>query len=99
MKTRRADGKPEIKIHTKIPENVLELLAKSEGEYSDFMAVYHCANVAENVWAGVAGDGGNASYEWFIADDDKMTLETSDCGYGSSLFAFFEVLSKYGRDL
>jgi hypothetical protein len=96
---RRATQMPEVQIWTKIPEAVLRLLEKSVGEYSDFVAVYHCVNVHGSEWVGVAGDGANGSYEWFIANTESGDLQTSDCGYGSPLFAFFEVLSKYGRDL
>jgi hypothetical protein len=96
---RRADGKPEVKISAQVPDEVLKMLAESTGEYSDFVSVFFCICVADSVYAGVAGDGGNGSYEWFIANTALSNLVTSDCGYGSTNFALFEVLKKLGRDL
>jgi len=35
-----------------------------------------------DVLVGVFGDGANATYEWFIWDEQHKALRTSDCGYG-----------------
>lgn len=44
--------------------------------------IYYCVDVDyRNVYAGVMGDGSNATYEWFVWDAESKVLKTSDCGY------------------
>ncbi len=85
----------EVRIQTRIPPGLLEMIrSTSHGKYTDFRHIFHCIQTDTDVWLGVAGDGNNGAYEWFIFHDlgSKRTLETSDCGYGDTAVALREVL-------
>lgn len=83
---------PEVRVRSTVPDAVLLLLARRSGKYSDMRSVFYCIQLDVDCWIGVAGDGGNASYEWFVVIGNE--LETSDCGYGDSLCALRDVLVK-----
>jgi hypothetical protein len=83
-----------IKIrNTNLPDEVLKKLEARRGHYTDIVSVFHSVCFAVDSYAGVAGDGDNGSYEWFVSTP-KGGLETSDCGYGDSVFALREVLNR-----
>jgi len=81
-----------IKIKV-LPDEVLKKLEAHRGHYADLVTVYHVVCFAEDSYAGVAGDGDNCSYEWFI-HTPRGGLETSDCGYCDTDAALCEVLNR-----
>lgn len=83
---------PVVKIKSHVPANVLSALKNRVGQYTDMMSVFHCIQLSECHWVGVAGDGDNGSYEWFSMRSDRF--ETSDCGYGMTEIALRDVLNK-----
>jgi hypothetical protein len=60
------------------------------GEFTDFKKLYHFAEIDEDHWAGVIGDGENAAYEFFVWTPHSFSK--SEVGYGDSLYAFRKVL-------
>lgn len=65
---------------------------ESSGEAAEYTAmrhVYYAIWLDSDCIAGVAGDGDNGSYEWFIY---KGKLKTSDCGFGGTAVALKELL-------
>jgi hypothetical protein len=82
-----------IKTRTNLPDEVLKKLEARRGHYTDMMSVLHAVCFGADSWAGVAGDDENGSYEWFVCTP-KGGLETSDCGYGDSVFALRDVLNR-----
>lgn len=96
--------KPEVRINATVPEPILLALAGARLKYSSFEHVFHCFRTCTDRWIGVAGDGDNGSYEWFVfngADDgpsrtqDKLTH--SDCGFGGTDWALKEIINKEVR--
>ena len=93
---------PASKIRTRIPAHVLDALARRTGKYSDMISVFHCIQLAECHWVGVAGDGDNGSYEHFslklvrMPDSDfkAWKFECSDVGYGDTAAALRDILIK-----
>jgi hypothetical protein len=81
------------RIRTVIPERVQShLMRKGETAYSDLLQVFHCIEVNTEHWVGVAGDGANGAYEWFVARGE--TFECSNQGYGDPVIALRDVLAK-----
>ncbi len=80
---------PIIKPPT-VPASVLEKLRDRRGEYTDMVTVFHCLCFGQDCWMGVAGDGDNGSYEWFVSTPE--TFKTSDAGWGSTITCLREVL-------
>lgn len=60
--------------------------------YSTIRSVFSFFHLNTDQYCGVAGDGGNAAYEWFVYRDGK--LEISDCGYGDTMAALRDVLTR-----
>lgn len=84
-----------IKIKV-LPDEVLKKLEARRGHYSDMVSVFHAVLFDEDSYYGVAGDGDNGSYEWFI-HTPRGGLETSDCGYGGTDVALSEVQSRIAQ--
>ena len=91
---------PKIRINNRVPEEILRALSRATLHYSRFEHVFHCIQLDFKRWIGVAGDGDNAGYEWFIyngAEDgpsrEQDRLTHSDVGYGSTDFALKEVIN------
>jgi len=84
--------KPENRIYTDIPDSVLDALSRVRCKYSTLCHVFHCIQLFSDTWVGVAGDGGNGCYEYFIWKGGR--LECSDCGYGATEWALRDVLVK-----
>jgi len=91
---------PEIRINTTVPEPILRALAGARLNYSSFEHVFHCIPLGFDRWIGVAGDGDNGAYEWFVfngAEDGPTRLQDklthSDCGFGCTDWALKEVLN------
>lgn len=102
--TARMNKKPEIRINTNVPEPILLALAGARLKYSAFEHVFHCIYLGHHRWIGVAGDGNNGGYEWFIyngAEDGPTRLQDklthSDCGFGSTDWALKEIINKEVR--
>ena len=84
----------EIKNRTQntIPGHVLTALARRNGKYTDMRDIFHCIQISECHWVGVAGDGANGSYEnWSMHHNG---LECSDVGYGDTCVALRDILVK-----
>ena len=82
-----------IKLPIGVPAEIVAALErKGHTDYSDLLTIFHCIQIHEHVWVGVAGDGGNAAYEWFVWSDKQLT--TSNCGYGDTVIALRDVLQK-----
>ena len=95
---------PEIRINTNVPEDILRALANARLKFSAFEHVFHCIRLDYDKWIGVAGDGDNGAYEWFIhnGSEDGPTLPQdrlthSDCGFGSTDRALKEVINQQVR--
>ena len=71
------------------PEGLLAALEKRRLHYSSAEQLMYQLWVGESC-IGVFGDPDNASYEWFVWT--KETLRHSDCGYGDSSIALFDVM-------
>lgn len=82
----------EIRINTTVPEDILSALSRTRGKFSDLVHVFHCIQIGTDKWVGVAGDGDNAAYEYFVMDRGRFTC--TDCGYGCTDFALRDVLNK-----
>ena len=78
------------KIAKEVPVFLPILLARTQGEYTDFVSVFHCIKIEKEKWVGVVGDGANGSYETFVFDGKRVAV--SDKGYGDSTIALLEVL-------
>lgn len=76
-----------------VPEVVLKALRERRGEFTDMRRVFECIHLFTDEWVGVAGDGDNASYEYFIVKKDQPP-EFSDVGYGCTATALRDVLVK-----
>ncbi len=92
---------PEVRINTDVPVPILTALANARLTFSAFEHVFHCIRLDYDKWIGVAGDGDNGGYEWFIyngAEDgptqpqDRLTH--SDCGFGSTDWALKEIINQ-----
>lgn len=82
-----------IKLPTTVPaEIVAALQRKSHTDYSNLLTVFHCIQLHQDLWVGVAGDGGNGAYEWFVWSDNQ--LFTSNDGYGDTAVALRDVLQQ-----
>lgn len=95
---------PEIRINSNVPEPILRALAGAKLHYSSFEHVFHCIYLGYQRWIGVAGDGDNGCYEWFVfngAEDgptrfqDKLTH--SDVGFGCTDNALKEIINQEVR--
>ncbi len=84
----------ELKLaQNKVPPGLLSALQAKKFRYSTIRSVFYCMSpYADDYCYGVAGDGENGGYEWFVFK--KGVLETSDCGYGSTEVALRDVLVK-----
>lgn len=60
-------------------------------QYTSMVSVFSCHQLDPDYFCGVAGDGDNGAYEWFIWHDGK--LQTSNCGYGDKVIALRDVLN------
>lgn len=78
-----------------IPEALQLRLARLHLRYTDIRDVFHLVWLDGENFCGVAGDGGNAAYEWFIFRNNELT--TSDCGYGDTAIALRDVLVREVR--
>ena len=89
----------EPKLKSSVPPEIRATLASAltrrRGKYTDMRKVYYCICIDEGHWVGVAGDGGNASYENFSLKPDGF--ECSDCGYGDTVVALRDILVKEVR--
>lgn len=83
---------PELRLTAKVPEAILSALARVSWQYSSPAHVFHCIQLDLEHYVGVAGDGNNGGYEWFVFRDGKLT--TSDAGYGWTAYALREVLNQ-----
>ncbi len=82
-----------IKLPITVPaEIVAALKRKGCTDYSDLLTVFHCIQLHQDLWVGVAGDGGFAAYEWFVWSDNRLI--TSNAGYGDTAIALRDVLQK-----
>jgi hypothetical protein len=95
---------PVVRIRAEVPEPILQALAGARLQYSAFEHVFHCIYLGEQRWIGVAGDGGNGCYEWFVfngAEDGPSRLQDrlthSDCGFGSPEWALKEIVNREVR--
>lgn len=82
-----------VKIKTHVPESVLAALKCTIRKYTDIVSVFHCIQVYPWCWVGVAGNGGDGCYEYFLMYDDGQ-FECSDLGYGDDVIALRDVLAK-----
>jgi hypothetical protein len=84
-------------FQTEVPAVILTAIARADKtlKYSAARHIFHCIwfGGMEGHWSycGVFGDGGNAAYEWFIWQEDK--LEVSNKGYGDTNIALRDVLN------
>lgn len=92
---------PEIRINTAVPEQILRALAGARLNYSSFEHVFHCFQLHTDRWIGVAGDGDNGAYEWFVFNGAKDgptrlqdKLKHSDCGFGCTDWALKEIINQ-----
>jgi len=87
---------PHIYPHTlgnhTLPDTALTHLAAHLFDYTDVRAIFYCIAIDRDCYVGVAGDGDNGSYEWFIWTDGR--LEASNCGYGMTEIALRDVLNR-----
>lgn len=60
------------------------------GKYTRIVAVFNAVALWDGAIVGAVGDGGNASYEWFVWREGQLL--TSDAGYGSPDVALRDVL-------
>jgi hypothetical protein len=81
---------PESKLKSRVPAEVLTALARRQGRFTDMISVFHCIQLDQTHWVGVAGDGNNGSYESFSMRDGKLT--SSDVGYGDTAIALRDIL-------
>ena len=91
------------RIRNNVPPQVEAALLKRRGKYTDMVDIFHCIQLDADSWVGVAGDGGNGSYEHFAlklvttpeAPDMKAwSWKCSDVGYGDTLIALRDVLTE-----
>ena len=84
---------PEVRIHDTAQPEILAALAREARwwKYSSCEHVFHCIRLWD-CWVGVAGDGDNGCYEYFVWKDGKLT--TSDVGYGCTDTALRDVLKE-----
>lgn len=80
----------------KLPEGLSEALSVRSNRlsYSRLKHLFFVVNTYAGRCVGVAGDGNNGSYEWFVWDHEKKELQTSDCGFGATSVALREVLNQ-----
>ena len=95
---------PEIRIESTVPEPILVALAGARLKYSVFEHIFHCIYLGDQRWIGVAGDGDNGSYEWFIyngAEDGPTQMQDrlthSDCGFGCTDYALKAIINQEVR--
>lgn len=83
-----------IKLPTIIPPGLVPALQKQSAtlDYTALKTVFHCIATDQDRYIGVAGDGGNGAYEWFMFDNGN--LATSNSGYGDTLVALRDVLNR-----
>jgi hypothetical protein len=90
------------RIRNIVPPQVEAALLKRRGKYTDMVDIFHCIQLDANSWVGVAGDGGNGSYEHFAlklvnvpgSDFKAWSWKCSDVGYGDTLIALRDVLTE-----
>lgn len=75
-----------------VPLCVEQSLMHWHGEYTKIVGVFHCIKIDREAWIGVAGDGDNGSYEWFLWRSGK--LECSNDGYGNAFKPLLDILSE-----
>ncbi len=80
------------KIRAIVPPQIEAAILARRGQYTDMVDIFHCIQLHEDLWVGVAGDGANGSYEYFTFENGA--LKCSDCGYGCTAVALQEVLNK-----
>lgn len=82
-----------IKIYPPTPPiRLLSALEKCRLKYSTPVTLFRLVELGDDIFCGVFGDGGNATYEWFVWSAGK--LETSDSGYGGTDSALRDALIK-----
>jgi hypothetical protein len=79
-----------------VPRGLLSALDKWRGKYTDPKFLYQSVWIDGDVFAGVFGDGPNGAYEWFVWEEGKGKLRTSDNGYGSDCGALLDALIESG---
>jgi hypothetical protein len=87
----------ENRIVASIPDGLAAALEREAlyWRYSSLCHIFHCICIETNWWIGVAGDGDNGCYEWFVAwFDGQWHCKTSDCGYGMTTVALRDVISE-----
>lgn len=82
----------EVRLSVKPPQFILAALGQVKGKYSSICHLFHLIQIDMTRWVGVAGDAGNASYEYFVYDEDGLRI--SDCGYGATEWALRDVLNQ-----
>lgn len=73
-----------------LPAEVIKKIESRRGRYTNMTTIFHVVCFDLDCWAGVAGDGENGSYEWFVSRPESF--ESSDCGFGDSVMALRDVL-------
>lgn len=81
---------PQKRFH--VPETILVALARQRTRHSNLVHVFHCIYLGEQKWIGVAGDGDNGAYEYFVMQKGNFTC--SDVGYGDTTKALRDILEK-----
>lgn len=87
----------ENRLQKTVPVAILAALSRARSRYSSIEHIFHCIQLDSERWVGVAGDGENGCYEYFIFESGNSfprpgKLTMSDVGYGSVEFALWKVL-------
>ena len=73
--------------HPKPTRKLIENIADFRGRYGNAVSIFHIIQSDDETIVGVAGDGDNGTYEWFV--DRPTGFVMSDVGYGDSRIALF----------
>lgn len=68
-----------------VPDGLLAALDRESWHlrYTTAASLYYCVMPDyREIYVGAFGDGSNGAYEWFIWNDDRKELRTSNKGYG-----------------
>lgn len=82
----------EVRLSFPPPQGLLEALGQARCKYSNICHLFHLLQVDVSKFVGVAGDGCNATYEFFVWDGE--ILEITDIGYGATEWALRDVLNQ-----
>lgn len=95
LKSASGSENKKIEIRTlSIPLDILQRLQETARcwKYSSLESIFHVVCIDIDHWCGVAGDGGNGCYEWFVFSEGRLV--TSDCGYGDTAIALLDVMNQ-----